>query len=66
MVYDNKVIDVDGLFLFYCMDIMGGFFGLLVFNINWDFVVLYYVVVGNVNEGICISFIVLYLRNEMI
>ncbi|MEX0306450.1 MAG: endonuclease [Ruegeria sp.] len=64
VVHDNKVTDVDGSFLLYRTDTMGGSSGSPVFNINWDLAALHHAAVGSANEGIRISSIVSYLRNE--
>lgn len=61
-VHDNKVVDVDGAFLYYETDTMGGSSGSPVLNINWDLASLHHAAVGNRNEGVRISSIVTKLR----
>ena len=63
VVHDNKVTDVNGAFLLYRADTMGGSSGSPVFNINWDLAALHHAAVGHANEGIRISAIVTHLRN---
>ena len=63
VVHDNKVSDVDGPFLLYRADTMGGASGSPVFNINWDLAALHHAAAGNDNEGIRISSIVTHLQN---
>lgn len=61
-VHDNKVTDIDGPFLHYRTDTMGGSSGSPVFNINWDLAALHHAAVANANEGIRISAIVAKLQ----
>jgi len=64
-VHDNKVVDVDGAFLYYETDTMGGSSGSPVLNINWDLAALHHAAVENKNEGIRISAIVAKLREML-
>ncbi|MFB3112677.1 MAG: serine protease, partial [Gemmatimonadales bacterium] len=57
-VHDNKVVDVDGAFLHYETDTMGGSSGSPVLNIGWDLAALHHAAVGKKNEGVRISSIV--------
>jgi endonuclease G, mitochondrial len=63
VLHDNKVTDIDGAFLLYRADTMGGSSGSPVFNINWDLAALHHAAVGNANEGIRISSIVTHLKS---
>ena len=62
VLHDNKVSDVDGHFLLYQADTMGGSSGSPVFNINWDLAALHHATVGHANEGVRISAIVTHLK----
>ncbi|PSL19134.1 endonuclease [Shimia abyssi] len=64
VLHDNKVTDVNGPFLHYRADTMGGSSGSPVFSINWDLAALHHAAVGTANEGIRISATVAFLREH--
>ncbi len=64
-VHDNTLVDVDGDFLHYRTDTMGGSSGSPVFNNQWDLVALHHAAVGALNEGARISRVVARLQQML-